>query len=363
MPSATTMKRLTIIAPHAGTTFTLGLLPGNGDAALRNAVAGRVRTPPTYHDGSDSFFLTDGSDPIRDVVVALSADLPDGLTLTMHMHKPPPILDYGNQPLLWHANEEQKLLAALREVSAPAPPPDPEPPAAAVEPPAAAEPPATEPPRPRALKRQQTSPSDVVLVNTMAKKLQAVYRGMQARTKAKELVAMARARWGPLVFIVDLWELLREELVQKFGVWLPGFISNYDRIPEQEREKQNEALYGMERMSRLSTDLANERTLLAYVRTILAIMRTAFVTMGIVGLGAFWEVVQKFTVFLTLMTMVTCAIIGIYRYYRIARIVSLKNIPASFGRNRVPMWPFIGFLISSVSVVFLGSVLQGFENP
>ena len=82
---ANLMSPKAIIAPHAGTTFTLGFLPGTGEAALRNAVAGRVRTTPTYHDGSDSFFLTEGPSP-TDVVVALSADgLPDGLTLTMHL--------------------------------------------------------------------------------------------------------------------------------------------------------------------------------------------------------------------------------------------------------------------------------------
>ena len=53
---------------------------------------------------------------------------------------------------------------------------------------------------------------------------------------------------------------------------------------------------------------------------------------------------------------------GISRYYRIARICSLKNIPASFGKNRVPMWPMASVLTSSLVTVTVAVLAQGWEK-
>ena len=49
--------------------------------------------------------------------------------------------------------------------------------------------------------------------------------------------------------------------------------------------------------------------------------------------------------------VVASAYVGIYRYYRIARIVSLKDIPASFGKNRVSIWPVPAVITLSVLAV------------
>ena len=66
----------------------------------------------------------------------------------------------------------------------------------------------------------------------------------------------------------------------------------------------------------MSTDLANERTLLAWVRTVLAIMRTRFAaTLGLQGVSAFWELVHLMTVFCSAV-MAVSAIVGIWRFYR-----------------------------------------------
>ena len=70
------------------------------------------------------------------------------------------------------------------------------------------------------------------------------------------------------------------------------------------------------------------------MRTVLAVMRTAFATLGVAGVTAGWELVQNFSVVLMLILMCAAAIVGIYRFYRIAHICSLKDIPASFGKNR-----------------------------
>ena len=48
-------------------------------------------------------------------------------------------------------------------------------------------------------------------------------------------------------------------------------------------------LEGMERFNRLSTDLANERTLLAWIRTSLAAIRTLFTYLGLSAISDYWR--------------------------------------------------------------------------
>ena len=73
----------------AGMSFSMALFPGTSDQALRCALAGRLRLPPSYEDGSDSFYLTDG--PADGMVFTLSAEgLPDKANVTIHIHPPPP---------------------------------------------------------------------------------------------------------------------------------------------------------------------------------------------------------------------------------------------------------------------------------
>ena len=196
--------------------------------------------------------------------------------------------------------------------------------------------------------------------------------------------------------------------------YLPWHMSQYDRL-EEERDSQQQPegeLVGMAKMSRLGTDLANERTLLAWIRTVLAMMRTVFATLGVAGLTSTWESVHRVAVCLSVLLMVTSATIGtcpqssrsrharadpavgvrralhsvthsppeshtdllllhtrhrsrdagIMRYYRIARICSLKNIPASFGKNRVPLWPMASVLLSSLLTVTAAVLAQGWEK-
>ena len=87
-----------------------------------------------------------------------------------------------------------------------------------------------------------------------------------------------------------------------------------------------------------------------------AIMRTAFATLGIEGVNAMWAGVQTAAVMMMTFLMCVAAYVGIYRFYRINQIVTLKHIPSSFGKNRVPIWPLTGTLV--VSLDGLGK-LQG----
>ena len=90
--------------------------------------------------------------------------------------------------------------------------------------------------------------------------------------------------------------------------------------------------------------------------------RTAFATLGIAGVTAGWELVHGLAVLLMLLLMCLAAYVGIYRYYRIARIVSLKDIPESFGKNRVKVWPVPAVVALSLATVTLSMLAQGFEK-
>jgi hypothetical protein len=89
-------------------------------------------------------------------------------------------------------------------------------------------------------------------------------------------------------------------------------MSQYDLMEEQRDSQQQPEgeLVGLAKMSRLGTDLANERTLLAWIRTVLAMMRTVFATLGVAGLTSTWESVHRIAVCLSVLLMVTSATIG-----------------------------------------------------
>ena len=349
------MKTLTVHAPHAGLTMTIGLYAGTGDKALVRALASRVRLPPSYDDGSDSFFLTDG--PAQDsMLMPLCADgLPDGKTLTLHVN-PPPTVHRG----LRHSAESGPSQPMMETASAPAGAPAGAPasaPAAAI----VAE--ATVLSVDGTLAPDKSDEQDAGLgVLKAATKLQSSMRAVLTRRRiAKELQAKRRrshvcGEFG--VFMLDSFYEIVERL--HLSKWLPGFISPYDRVGHKERD--DDALYGMERMSRLSTDLANERTLLAWVRTVLSIMRTAFATLAVVGVNGSWESVQQIAVWLMTLLMCVAAYVGMYRFYRINKIVSLKKIPPSFGKNRVPIWPVNFVLGLSLVTVAFAMMFNGFDK-
>ena len=138
--------------------------------------------------------------------------------------------------------------------------------------------------------------------------------------------------------------------------FLPGYLHpRYEVLANQEED----FVSGMAKMSRLSTDLANERTLLAWVRTILAIMRTVFATLGLQGVGWLWVVVSYVAVVNMTVLMVLATGIGLWRYTKIAHIVNLKSIPQHFGRASItPLNVMVGV---SVGTVTIAALFKGFE--
>lgn len=129
---------------------------------------------------------------------------------------------------------------------------------------------------------------------------------------------------------------------------------------EKEKEdKKNPVSFvdALTRLSRLSTDLANERNLLAWGRTALAAARTCLAFMGLEGVNAFGAVSARFCVIAFAVFAVGIMALGLNRYKRIKYILGLKNPPAHFHRiTNTPMFS------SMVAVFLLALVVVCFDD-
>ena len=140
---------------------------------------------------------------------------------------------------------------------------------------------------------------------------------------------------------------------------LPSYLSKYEQVADAPGE--DGLVHGMNKMSRLATDLANERTLLAWIRTVLAVVRTAFATSAwMPGVGLVWVVVHRLSVGLVLLLLLLSTLVGVYRYYKVASIIKRTDIPTYFGR--LPMWPVNVTLVVCVLTVVAAMAVQGMEG-
>eukprot|EP00439_Symbiodinium_sp_Y106_P060636 s2102_g9.t1 len=97
-------------------------------------------------------------------------------------------------------------------------------------------------------------------------------------------------------------------------------------------QQTDEIVTAMERFNRLSTDLANERTLLAWIRTAMAGIRTIFVFYAIEGVSRFWEAGVSISEVLMALLVLILLFTGRARYYAIKDLILKRDPPASFGR-------------------------------
>jgi len=274
-PAGPRVPKLTIAVPSKDLTFAVAILPHLTDAALRNALAGRVPIQMRYHDGSDTFYLADADEVVVPLCVAALHihGQPMHTQLTMHIHPPPSALPPPPASPPSSSAVLERLEVMLTRLQPPPVAMPPTAPSTTVEP---------HPPRSPPTLVRNSSVTGAIAVT----KIQAMFRGRQGRGIAVEKLMLQRARWGEYSWLHDalhdtMHRLNLTRTISCLEKLLPGYISKYELVGGVKKTSaEEEYLHGMAKMSRLATALANERTLLAWVRTVLAIMRTAFAMLG-----------------------------------------------------------------------------------
>ncbi|CAK9081130.1 unnamed protein product [Durusdinium trenchii] len=115
----------------------------------------------------------------------------------------------------------------------------------------------------------------------------------------------------------------------------PGYTSflRMSRVRWENFTQQTDQLVtAMERFNRLATDLANERTLLAWLRTAMAGIRTIFVFYAMDGINRFWETSITASEVLMALLVLVLLYTGQARYYAIKELILKRDPPPTFGR-------------------------------
>ena len=134
----------------------------------------------------------------------------------------------------------------------------------------------------------------------------------------------------------------------------PGPEAVEDR--RTEAELVSDQLTAVERFSRLTTELANERTLLAWIRTTLASMRTAYSLSSLQSNdGSFWRVLTEAAELIICGFTIATAFNGIFRYQRIKDALLSRTPLKRFGRRTLR--PYNG-LVSLVAVAVAIVIFQ-----
>mmetsp|Transcript_42514 Transcript_42514/g.92388 ORF Transcript_42514/g.92388 Transcript_42514/m.92388 type:complete len:292 (-) Transcript_42514:11-886(-) len=124
--------------------------------------------------------------------------------------------------------------------------------------------------------------------------------------------------------------------VNSTGLLQSGSYVSYLRMNrvrwENFTQQTDQLVTAMERFNRLATDLANERTLLAWLRTAMAGIRTIFVFYAMDGVNKFWETSITASEVLMAILVLVLLYTGQARYYAIKELILRKDPPPTFGR-------------------------------
>jgi uncharacterized membrane protein YidH (DUF202 family) len=293
---ALALKALKITVATNNATFSVALVDGAEPAALQQAVAARTCCTP------NAFFLTPAS---RDgVVVPLSSALPDGLELTLHFMQSGPTERKRQSRLqnmfeIANFSDEEDLRAQ----------------------------PGLESSTASDFKKEDPS-------SPIAKVAHTVIEPILEHDKN-----VGSSRWN---------SSLSWAAISCHSCDSPRLAGERDHLLRDDETM----LTAMERFSRLTTDLANERTMLAWVRTCMASIRTAFAFLKVAGETPGWAA----TVFLAQSAMVTLMLVlcwtGYLRYTAIKHAVKRKLPPHFFGRISVRY--MYALLFVSTAAIALG---------
>lgn len=277
-------KSLRIV--HGGESCTVLLYEGLEHSSLVHALSSRFKlSQATFH------LTLEGMDDI----VPLSSALPGGLTLTLHT-------EVFETPI---SNSQEKTFAAVDRTLAP----------------------------------EELRPTGASATVAYAALVASNVSSTVSSSTASPLLAAASLN-GP------------EEFQQTSEGNVP-LVQRQEREPatpfprpiteDSERQQSANSMYAsfvaindvavtVDRFSRLSTELANERTLLAWVRTGLAAIRTTFTYYDLSADLAIWRGSIIFSQIAMMTVVLFSAVAGAIRYNKIKSVLRQAEPPQEFGR-------------------------------
>lgn len=130
--------------------------------------------------------------------------------------------------------------------------------------------------------------------------------------------------------------------------------------PLKIEKKKEQFVDALTRLSRLTTDLANERTLLAWIRTALASARTTVSFLALSGSSPFGDVSTKICYIGFAVLALLMMAQGAERYKKIKTILQMPNPPLYF--DRLTTIPLNLTLIAVLALVVLATAADQWTN-